>query len=75
LNRQKLNCVFKRSRPWSVKKKKTSDPVIAAMSPARAKVFAVNASVTTSKAGSFPLVAFRLMLKRPGTDLSSTLLG
>ena len=45
------------------------------MSPAHAKVFAVNASATTSKAGSFPVAAFRLMLKRPGTDLSSILLG
>jgi hypothetical protein len=70
-----LNCAIKRSRPWNVKKKKTSHPVIAAMSTARAKVFAVNASVTTSKAGSFPDAVFRPMLKRHGTDLSIILLG
>jgi hypothetical protein len=45
------------------------------MSLAHAKVFAVNASATTSKAGSFPVAVSRLMLKKPGTDLSSILLG
>jgi hypothetical protein len=70
-----VNLGYERSRPWSVVKTKTLHPAIAAMSPARAKVFAANASAITSKAGSFPDVAFRPMPKKPGIDLSSILHG
>lgn len=63
-----------RNQIWSVVVKKTWYPAIAAMTPARAKAFAVNASATTSKAGSCPDAAFPPQRKKPGTDPSSILL-
>ena len=70
---RKAISILKGNRQWSVKKKKTSHPAIAATNPAHARVFAVSASATISKAGSYPDAAFPLRLKKPGTDLSNIL--
>ncbi|MCP4623972.1 MAG: hypothetical protein GY850_10615 [bacterium] len=57
------------------KKEKTLNPAIAAMNPVLVKASAAIVSATTSKAGSFPDAVSQLMLKKPGTDLSSILPG